>query len=155
MKIKQLMLIGLAVICALAIFSCKKELSADPVIPDPPVIYPSPFTEQLWIADTFVVTEPATYELLSVADKSFFGTIGSWWSASNLFFKNNGDAQSDAGDWDFGYVSWRLINKGKDIEVSLTNSKDTLYSWKMDGSAFSYQQQITPTMQCTFIYNAE
>ena len=112
MKIQQVILVGILVICLLTIFSCKK-LSADPVVPDPPEIYPSPFADLLWLADTYVVTEPATYESLNEPDKSIFGTIGNWWNGSNLLFKSNGDAQSDAGDWDFGYVSWRLINKGK------------------------------------------
>lgn len=155
MKIKKLMLIGVVAICVLTIFSCQKELIDEQAIPDPPEIYPSPFTEQLWTADTFVVTEPATYESLNESDKTTFGAMGNWWIGAKLLFKNNGAAQSNLGDWDFGFVSWRLINRGKDIEVLLFNSKDTLIAWKMDGNTFSYQKRITPTMQCTFLYKTD
>lgn len=129
--------------------SCKRDHDKNTVRNNP-----VPFlTGKKWTADTLTINPPLTYNQLSASDQQAYLAALGWWAKHAQLTINENGSVTCGGDYDFGYVQWRLINNNSDIEVIRSNGqKDTLFNWTADSFNFTYQKMINHTYNCTWIY---
>lgn len=132
------------IIILLIIYSltaCKKEKIYSPV----------PFlTGRTWIADTITIDLPFTYSQLSNADQQSYRASMGWFKLAKLTLNDNGTV-TPGGDYELGYMKWRLVHNNKDIEMTLFNgNKQILRNWVADANHFSYTTVITLNSSTTF-----
>jgi hypothetical protein len=127
------------------LLSCKKEESP---------LTPVPFlTDRVWTSDTITINPPSSYDKLAFSDQESYRQALIWSKNAKLTFHADGTVTSDAGDWDFGYKNWRLVNNRADIEVNSPNGKaDTLRGWLADDFRFSYTVRFNNSFECRMVY---
>ena len=77
-----------------------------------------------------------TFSQLSSADQQSYRAANGWFKIARLTLNDDGTVIG-AGDYDFGYRTWRLVNNNSDIEMTLYNgTKQILRNWVADANHF-------------------
>ena len=102
------------------------------------VLTPVPFlTGRTWQADTIVPAPPMTYAQLTSVEQQQLVQANAFFKIATL--RLNEDGTVVTGNWDFGFIRWKLLNNGQDIEMEKGDgTRLVLRNWQATSTSFRY-----------------